>query len=81
MTIDSACDDPTFFLENKSKPTLKRNHNCFYQIQGLMATCNVEWAELIVYTEKDIVSEQCYQQSNVTKTDILLLYIQSYTLN
>ncbi|XP_028416374.1 uncharacterized protein LOC114540378 [Dendronephthya gigantea] len=60
MTIDSACDDPTFFLEHKSKPTLKRNHNYFYQIQGLMATCNVEWADLIVYTENDLFSERIY---------------------
>ena len=60
MTIEHACDDPTFFLEKKSKPTLKKNHNYFYQIQGLMATCNVEWADLIVYTEEDIVSERIY---------------------
>ena len=25
-----------------------------------MATCNVEWADLIVYTEEDIVSERIY---------------------
>ena len=60
MTIDNACDDPTFFLENKWKPALKRSHNYFYQIQGLMTTCNVERAVLIVYTEKDIVSERVY---------------------
>ena len=71
MTIDNARDDPTFFLENKSKPTLKRNHNYFYQIQGLMATCNVEWAELIVYTEKDIVSERVYFDNDLWNKEML----------
>ena len=70
MTIDNTCDDPTF-LENKSKPTLKRNHNYFYQIQGLMATCNVEWAEFIVYTEKDIVSERVYFDNDLWNKEML----------
>ena len=37
----------------------------------MMATCNVEWAELIVYTEKDIVSERVYFDNDLWNKEML----------
>jgi hypothetical protein len=43
MTIAEACQDSSFFLvspsDKQTKPTLKRNHSYYYQVQGLMAAC------------------------------------------
>ena len=54
MTIQDACSDPSFFLQpatdQNPMPTVKKNHNYYYQLQGSMATCDVKWADLIVYT-------------------------------
>jgi hypothetical protein len=67
MTIEDACEDSSFFLTAPSNdkqttgtPTLKRNHQYYYQLQGLMATCKVKWGDFIVYTKQDIFSERIY---------------------
>ena len=64
MTISEACQDPSFFLaapsNKQSKPTLKHNHNCYFQVQGLMAACKVKWADFIVYTKQETFSERIY---------------------
>ena len=39
---------------------MNKNHNYYYQLQGLMATCNVKWADLIAYTTVDVFSERIY---------------------
>ena len=51
---------PLFFLQNNGQPKLKSKHNYYYQLQGLMSTCNVKWADFIVYTKKETFSERVY---------------------
>ena len=46
--------------DKQSKPTLKRSHDYYYQVQGPMATCKVKWADFIVYTRKDTFRERIY---------------------
>ena len=46
--------------ENDSKPMLKRNHAYYFQVQGTMASCNVEWADFLVYTTKEVHCERIY---------------------
>jgi hypothetical protein len=71
MTIEDACSDSSFFMlpdnDENPRPTLERNHNYYYKVQGLMATCNVEWADFIVYTMEE-VNEFTLKMSYGTKT-------------
>ncbi|XP_028398837.1 uncharacterized protein LOC114522365 [Dendronephthya gigantea] len=62
MTIIEACKvDPSFYLHVlNGKPQLKRNHHHFYQIQGVMSACKVNWGDFIVYTNKEVFSERIY---------------------
>ena len=62
MSIEEACKDSSFFLtvHEGSRPTLKKHHSYYYQLQGLMSTCNVEWADFIVYTKQEIFCERVY---------------------
>ena len=55
MTIKKACGiDPSFHLNVvNGKPQLKRNHHHFYQMQ-------VNWGDIIVYTNKEVFSERIY---------------------
>jgi hypothetical protein len=68
MTIEDACEseDLSFVLmapsndkQTTGTPTLKRNHQYYYQLQGLMATCKVKWGDF-VYTKQYIFSERIY---------------------
>ena len=51
MTIQDACSDSSFFLQSASDqnpvPTVKKNHNYYNKLQGLMATCNVKLTDLM----------------------------------
>lgn len=64
MSIEEACNDSSFFLtvhEDKCRrPTLKKTHSYYYQLQGLMSTCKVEWADFIVYTKKEVFCQRVY---------------------
>jgi hypothetical protein len=94
MTIEDACEseDLSFVLmapsndkQTTGTPTLKRNHQYYYQLQGLMTTCKVKWGDF-VYTKQYIFSEriyfdhelwctkQCYQNS-------LYFILHIFTLN
>ena len=58
-TIKEACQDPNFFLTvADDKITLKQNHAYFYQIQGAMATLQLQWCDFVVYTSKDLFVER-----------------------
>ncbi|XP_064622873.1 uncharacterized protein LOC135485074 [Lineus longissimus] len=51
-----ACKDDKFYCELvDGKPTLKRSHNYFYQVQGQMGICCVEWCDFVVYTKKGML--------------------------
>ncbi|XP_072110562.1 uncharacterized protein [Mobula birostris] len=51
-SINKACEDKDFCLENKDK--LKKNHPYFTQVQCQMAVTGISKADFVVYTEKDI---------------------------
>ena len=46
MSIEEACEDSSFFLtvrdDKYNRPTLKKTHSYYYQLQGLMSTCSVD---------------------------------------
>lgn len=59
VTPLEACDDPGFFMENKNgKPSLKRSHVYYDQVQGLMGLSGVPWCDFIVYTSKGLSVER-----------------------
>ena len=62
MTIKEACEIYQSFYLNvlNGKPQLKRNHHHFYQMQGVMSACRVNWGDFIVYTNKEVFSERIY---------------------
>ena len=61
LSIEDACNDKNFFLDKlNGKITLKRTHNYFYQIQGCMATLNVRWCDIVVFTNVDLYIERIY---------------------
>ena len=85
MTIEEACMDSSFYLKvangNDPKPMLKRNHAYYFQVQGTMASCNVEWADFLVYTTKEVHCERIYFDSelwNKTMLPKLTLFYFSY---
>ncbi|KAK3101484.1 hypothetical protein FSP39_003938 [Pinctada imbricata] len=48
-SFEEAARKSTFCLEsNKGKLTLKRNHNYYYQCQGQLNICQIEWLDFIV---------------------------------
>ena len=58
-TIKEACSDPNFCLVIKEdKIVLKRNHACYFQIQGSMATLQLQWCDFVVYRNKDTFIER-----------------------
>lgn len=58
MTIQDACSDFSFFLQPASDQNPMPNSE--EKSQLLLSTCNVKWADLIVYTAVDIFSERIY---------------------
>lgn len=59
VTPLDACDDPGFFMEKKDgKPTLKKGHVYYDQVQGLMGLTGAQWCDFIVYTSKGLSVER-----------------------
>lgn len=59
VTPLEACEDPGFFMENRNgKPSLKRNHVYYDQVQGLMGLSGAPWCDFIVYTSKGLSVER-----------------------
>lgn len=59
VTPLEACDDPNFCMENKNgKPSLKRGHVYYDQVQGLMGLSGAKWCDFIVYTSKGMSVER-----------------------
>ncbi|XP_072428276.1 uncharacterized protein [Chiloscyllium punctatum] len=54
-TINKACEDKTFCLEqNKGELQLKKNHPYYTQIQCQLAVAGVDKADLAIYTDRDV---------------------------
>ena len=59
VTPLDACSDSNFFLENiDGQPKLKRNHNYYAQVQGLMGVTGTRWCDFVVYTSKGMSIER-----------------------
>ena len=76
ISPQNACRDPNFFCELVGdKARLKRKHNYYFQVQGQLGICGVEWCDFIVYTEKGLLIERIQFQPNLWQE---MLYIQHY---
>ena len=61
QTIKESCKDPNFLLADiDGKIGLKKNHNYYYQVQGAMATLNLQWCDFVVFTNKDLHVQRIY---------------------
>ena len=60
MSIDDAIKMKEFCLTlNKNgKPSLKRNHNYYFQCQGVVNILQLQWIEFVVYTKKELFVER-----------------------
>ena len=46
VNILEVCEDPKFFLcHSERKVSFKKQHAYYYQLQGLMATAQVQWCD------------------------------------
>ena len=60
-TILEACEDKSFCLEViDGKPCLKKKHVYYHQIQGIMAVCQLEFLDFVVYLLNDMHVERVY---------------------
>ena len=58
-TILEACKDKSFCLEFKENNIkLKQKHIYYYQCQGVMAICQLNWIDFVVFTKKDLHVER-----------------------
>lgn len=72
LTIEESCMDSSFYLKKvDNKIQLKRNHNYFYQCQGVMAILNFDFIDFIVYTTKDLFQETLIFQKEKWETHTL----------
>ena len=67
-TISDACGDSRFYMHiDGGKPSLKKGHNYYYQIQGQLAVLNLDWCDFIVWTTKGITVERIFVQHHFWK--------------
>lgn len=54
MTIQEACNNNKFYLTmHDGKPELRKGHAYFYQVQGQMYVCELEWVDFVVWFGND----------------------------
>ncbi len=54
-----ACKDPNFFCSLvDGKPTLKKDHNYYYQIQGQLGICGLPWCDFVVFFQRGLIIER-----------------------
>ena len=51
MTVEQACKDPNFclYIDDDGLPKLKFGHKYYYQVQGQMYVCSLEWVDFVVW--------------------------------
>lgn len=77
VTPLDACSHGNFFLEEvNGKPTLKRNHAYYKQVQGQLAITGAKWCDFVVYTNKGMSIEHIICDDNFWST--LKNTLQSY---
>ena len=60
MSIAEACQDKTFYLSKdiNGQVSLKKKHQYYHQLQGIMAICQLNWIDFVVYTVVDMHVER-----------------------
>lgn len=49
-SVEEACLDKKFCMAmNNGEPKLRSNHQYYYQVQGQMFVCNLEWVDFVVW--------------------------------
>ncbi|XP_020912942.1 uncharacterized protein LOC110250672 [Exaiptasia diaphana] len=72
ITIAEACEDKNFYLSHVNGViSLKKKHPYYYQLQGIMAICNLHWIDFVVYTVSDIHIERVYFDFELWKNTML----------
>ena len=61
MTITEAYQDRIFYLSCvNGQVRLKQKHQYYYELQGIMAICQLQWIDFVVYKVVDIHVERVY---------------------
>ena len=56
---EEACRDPKFFCSLvDGKPTLKKDQNYYFQIQGQLDICGLPWCDFVVFFQKGLIIER-----------------------
>ena len=72
LTITKACQDKSFFLELKDNVIkLKHNRVYYYQCQGVMAICQLNWLDFVVFTKNDLHVERILFDEHEWVTNML----------
>lgn len=59
QTPEEACMDPSFYMIMKDKiPKLKEGHKYYYQVQGQMYVCQLEWVDFVVWLGGDSIMKE-----------------------
>ncbi len=61
ISIDDACSNSSFSLENDSRHKLKRRHDCHFQIQCQLFCVDCEWCDLVMMTGRDFHTQRIYR--------------------
>lgn len=65
VTPRNACAEPDFYCELiNGKPYLKKEHIYFFQVQGQMGICGVDWCDFVVYTKKGLLIQRIVFDEN-----------------
>lgn len=62
MTLEKACEDKAFYLQKKGDDiVLSKDHQYYYQIQGQMYICKLNWVDFVVwFSNKNIFIKRIY---------------------
>ena len=73
-------ENPKFYLEMQAgRPTLKRLHKYYYQVQGELAITRMPWCDFVVWTEGGLFIERISFGEELWKSIMLPKLIDCYT--
>ena len=81
MSIDDAIKVKEFCLtlDESGKPSLKRNHNYYFQCQGVVNILQLEWIKFVVYITKELFVERIECDAALWKDKMLPQLSALYT--
>lgn len=57
MSVNEACSDSKFYLTMANiVPSLRKGHVYYYQVQGQMYVCELEWVDFVVWFGNEVIS-------------------------